>query len=108
MKPQEQKVAAWIVAGCPDCHFMPTTCYDRIFTQWEDKVIGHNIAQKMSPEYWKSKGFEVIELVECDEADATHWIVNGKYGVFWEESANAARRLGKTVVPVRAKQEILK
>jgi hypothetical protein len=88
----------WLIKNCPNFYFMPSICYDRIFVQWEDQEITN-----MSPNYWSEKGFPAIELIECDEADATYWIVNSEYGAFCAESAQSARNLGKTVKPVKEK-----
>lgn len=86
---------AWLVKNCPDFHFMPSLRYDRAFVEWKDD------GRKMSPEYWQSVGFQPIALIECDEASATHWLIDGARVLFDDESADAVRARGCIVVPLR-------
>ena len=111
-----ETITAWLVRNCPNFYSMPSMHYDRIFTTWG------SLESKMCPAYWQSRGFKVEPLVECAEEVATHWIVDGamtntkferdrlvewdivkgrKYGVYDKESADAARKIGKSVTPVR-------
>lgn len=86
---------AWIIKQCPDFYFMPSQRYDRVFFKWEDD------GRKNSPEYWASKGYSPLEIVPCEERSAEIWIINGGIGyvAFDEESALAARSLGKIAEP---------
>lgn len=111
-----ESTQAWLIRNCPNFYFMPSLRYDRIFTTWGQ------IDDKMSPAYWQTRGFKVEPLIECSEDDATHWLVDGmmidskfeqgrlvewniqkgvRYGVFDKESADAARKIGKEVMPLR-------
>jgi len=90
---------AWLIKKCPNFYFLPSQHYDKIFTNRGSST------EKMSLEYWESIGFTSIPLFQCDESDATYWIVNGDYGVFDKESAEAARHLNKSVVPVKSMRE---
>ena len=117
-----ETITAWLVRNCPDFYFMPSLHYDRIFTAWGQ------IDDKMSPAYWQTRGFKVESLVECDEQEATHWLVDGKmvnskfvdgrlaewtiekgviYGVFDKESADAARQIGKSATPLKLHSAIV-
>lgn len=86
---------AWLIEKCPNFYFMPPQFYDAVFTRWEDD------GRKCFPEYWKSVGFQPLEMIDCQEHEATHWLVNNQYAVFDSESACAAKFLGKTVDPIR-------
>lgn len=93
----DSDAVAWLVKECPNFFFMPSFWHDQIFTQY------HDDGSKRFPEYWKTRGFEVFELVSCNELEASHWLINNCYGVFSIEAAQAARELGKTVSPTKLK-----
>lgn len=88
------ETVAWLIENCPNFHFLPSMYYDRIFTTWG------TVQDKMSPAYWTSLGTAAKELIHCSDEHALYWIVNGTYGVYSREDADAARSLGKKVVPV--------
>lgn len=85
---------AWLIPKCPNFYFLPSLWYDQIFTR------RGTVDEKMSLAYWESVGFPSIPLTPCEEEKATLWVVNNAYAAIDAESANAARFLGKSVVPV--------
>lgn len=91
----EWRAEAWLVKGCPNFHCLPSDRYDRILFVWDDH-------SKDCASFWKEKGFEVVPLVSTNERDAEYWLCNESYGIFTGEGADAARFLGKSVMPVRA------
>lgn len=88
-------VIAWLIKKCPNFYFLPSLYCDQIFTK---RGV---ISEKMSLAYWESVGFTPLPLYECAESEATHWVVNGEYGLFDKESAESARYLKKLVVSVK-------
>lgn len=89
-----KKVIAWLIEDCPDFYYMPSTAYDQIFLTWDT-------GDWKCPAYWTKRGFIAIPLVECEDLEATHWIVNNSYGIFFRESRDACISLGKPVVSVK-------
>lgn len=85
---------AWLIKNCPNFYFMPSLRYDQAFVEWKDD------GRKMSPEYWQSMGVEPTALIDCDEANATHWLVDGVRVVFDGESADAVRAQGSHLTPL--------
>lgn len=91
---QHGEVIAWLVVNCPEFYFFPSARYDQGFTSWFGSKFN-------CPAYWNICGETIIELGTCDEAEATHWVINGLKVANNRETANAARELGRTVIPVK-------
>lgn len=88
------KPVAWLVKDCPNFHITPTDFYDRVFRNYSDD------GRKMSPEYWRARGFKVYELYECEDVDAEFWLLSNGSVSYNRESAESAISLGLGVTPV--------
>lgn len=91
---ETQTVKAWLVKDCPNFFMAPSMCYDRVFLTYEE------VGKRMSPEYWKARGFEVIPLVQCEDSEAQYWILSNQQVAYFREYAETAKELGHTITPV--------
>ena len=91
---------AWLVESCPDFWFMPVIFSDKLFFEMGE------ISDKNSLASLISRGATVNEMVPCEdnEASEANWYaIDAYYGypATDSESIDAARSLGKSVVPFK-------